>query len=269
MSTFNDQFADRRDRLKSLLCVGLDPEPGLMPDGKENLDGILEFHRNIIDATSDLAVAYKPNLAFFEVMGAKGWDLFEKTIRLIRDLAPGALIIADAKRGDIGNTAKKYARTFFETFDCDAVTVNPLMGPDTLEPFLEYRERGVIVLGLTSNPGASNYIASGEQPLYLKIASDVEALNHEFGNLWLVVGATNRSERIGEIRRAAPGVPFLVPGVGAQGGNVQDTISNAGLNILINASRSILYAEGYKNDVRKAAREAASALVHEFRTHIE
>lgn len=269
MSTFYEQFQARSAELQSLLCVGLDPDPEKMPAGLEGVNGAARFLSDVITGTSNYAVAYKPNLAFFEAYGTKGWHLFDKIIQIIREKAPGALIIADAKRGDIGNTSSFYAKSFFEIFDCDAITVNPYMGLDTLEPYLNYANKGVIILGLTSNPGAQFLQAKTTPPLYELVARASHELNSTFGNVWLVVGATNEVNHIQKIRELSPDVPFLVPGIGAQGGDLATILRISGINQLINASRSILYAAQEKGDVKQMSGQQAAMIVEMIRTGLE
>jgi orotidine-5'-phosphate decarboxylase len=267
MESFTEKFKSRRSELQSVLCVGLDPDVEKLPAGyTADYEGIGEFLTDVIIATSDLAVAYKPNLAFFEVMGKEGWELFEKLILSVRDHAPGALIIADAKRGDIGNTARFYARTFFETFDCDALTIQPFMGLDTIEPYLEYTDKGIIALCYTSNPGSEAFLGYGDHPLYEKIALAVQELNNTFKNLWMVVGATKEGDAMSRIRTAAPDVPFLIPGIGAQGGDLSAALTLCGPDVLINSSREILYAASHRDQVSSASAKKAAELVRSVRS---
>ena len=265
MSTFNDRIEKRKTKIESILCVGLDPDPAKLPEGDRSPSEIFHFLNHVIEGTAQYAVAYKPNLAFFEALGIEGWKVFEKTIQAVRDLAPGAQIIADAKRGDIGNTAGFYARTFFETFDCDALTVNPFMGPDTIESYLDYRDRGVIALCFTSNPGAGTYLARGEDPLYIQVARDMEERNRQTGNIWLVVGATRDAESVKRIRSVAPDLPFLVPGVGTQGGDSRSILQAGGNRLLISASRSILYPPDGRIGDPDSHKKEAEKLTEEFR----
>ncbi len=250
---------------KSFLCVGLDADIHKLPKHllKES-DPVFAFNREIIDATSDLAVAYKPNLAFYESLGVRGWDSLQRTLEYI----PSACFtIADAKRGDIGNTADMYARTFFKTYDFDSVTVNPYMGQDSVTPFLQYEGKWAIVLGLTSNPGAADfqyYRNEAGQPLYMHAMQKMA----EWGtpeNLMYVVGATRAAE-LGALRRLLPEHFFLVPGVGAQGGSLKEVFehgANPEIGLLVNASRSILYASG-KQDFADAARAEAARMQAEM-----
>jgi len=248
---------------KSYLCIGLDPDLELIPSFiAKTADGILEFQKSIIEATKDLCIAYKPNTAFYESMGDKGWELLQETIRLI---PKEHFIIADAKRGDIGNTSKKYAEAFFnqkEELRVDAITVNPYMGSDSVIPFLNFDEKWAIVLALTSNPGSKDFqlqrLQNGNR-LYEEVLDQVKTWGNE-DQIMFVVGAT-QTDWIASIRNRVPNHFLLIPGVGAQGGNLQE-VSIAGLNnevgLLVNASRSILYASkgmDYPMKAREAARE--------------
>jgi orotidine-5'-phosphate decarboxylase len=243
---------------QSFLCVGLDTDLSKIPPHLlETEDPIFEFNKAIIDATKDFAVAYKPNIAFYECYGPKGWESLKKTIDYI---PKNIFTIADAKRGDIGNTSTYYAKTFFEYLNCDSVTVAPYMGEDSVTPFLEFDNKWVILLALTSNKGANDFQftqdADGEE-LYKKVLRK----SCEWGsdeNLMFVVGAT-RAEGIGEVRKMVPNHFFLVPGVGAQGGSLED-VANYGWNndcgLLVNSSRGIIYASNGHDFAEKAALEA-------------
>ena len=271
MSSFYDRYSTERRRKGSVLCVGLDPDPARLPEGYDRGDiipAIRSFLADVIRATGELAVAYKPNLAFFEVLGPRGMELFADVLEEVRSLAPEALIIADAKRGDVGHTAERYAKTFFETYQCDAVTLRPYMGMDTIDPFLAYRERAAIVLCHTSNAGAPEFQESGEPPLYLRMAAAVATRNEETGNLWMVVGATRDPASIRRIRDEAPDVPLLVPGVGAQGGDLEGVLEAAGQDVLIYAGRAILYAAPERDGVARAAAAEAERLVRVMRTYL-
>lgn len=243
---------------QSFLCVGLDTDLSKIPPHLlETEDPIFEFNKAIIDATKDFAVAYKPNIAFYECYGPKGWESLKKTIDYI---PKNIFTIADAKRGDIGNTSTYYAKTFFDYLNCDSVTVAPYMGEDSVTPFLEFDNKWVILLALTSNKGANDFQftqdANGEE-LYKKVLRK----SCEWGsdeNLMFVVGAT-RAEGIGEVRKMVPNHFFLVPGVGAQGGSLED-VANYGWNkdcgLLVNSSRGIIYASNGHDFAEKAAVEA-------------
>lgn len=243
---------------RSFLCVGLDTDLSKIPAHLLDAeDPIFEFNKAIIDATKDFAVAYKPNIAFYECYGPKGWESLQKTINYIpKDI----FTIADAKRGDIGNTSSYYAKTFFEYLNCDSVTVAPYMGEDSVTPFLEFDSKWVILLALTSNKGALDFQmiqdANGEE-LYKKVLQK----SCEWGtpeNLMFVVGAT-RAEGIGEVRKLVPNHFFLVPGVGAQGGSLQDVAKygwNDDCGLLVNSSRGIIYASAGLDFTEKAREEA-------------
>jgi orotidine-5'-phosphate decarboxylase len=250
---------------QSFLCIGLDTDLDKIPKFLlEYEDPIFEFNKRIIDATSDLCVSYKPNIAFYECHGSKGWDALQKTVAYIpKDI----FTIADAKRGDIGNTSHYYAKTFFETMDFDAVTVAPYMGVDSVTPFFDYPDKWVILLALTSNKGALDFQfftnLKGER-LFEKVIKK----SAEWGDsskLMYVVGAT-RSEAIGEVRKLSKEHFFLVPGIGAQGGSMKDVAEygwNDNCGLLVNSSRGILYAGNDENfDV--AARAAALKLQSEM-----
>jgi orotidine-5'-phosphate decarboxylase len=243
---------------KSFLCVGLDTDLSKIPVHLlDTEDPIFEFNKAIIDATKDFAVAYKPNIAFYECYGPKGWESLKKTIDYI---PKNIFTIADAKRGDIGNTSTYYAKTFFEYLDCDSVTVAPYMGEDSVTPFLEFENKWVILLALTSNKGALDFQfmtdLKGEK-LYQKVLRKSSAWGTE-ENLMYVVGAT-RAEGIGEVRKLVPNHFFLVPGVGAQGGSLVD-VANYGWNkdcgLLVNSSRGIIYASNGLDFAEKAGVEA-------------
>jgi len=244
---------------RSFLCVGLDTDPDRIPAClKDHPDPLWEFNRRIIDATRPFCVAYKPNLAFYEALGMSGWALFDKTVRYIgRD----HFIIADAKRGDIGNTATQYAKTFFQTFPCDAVTVAPYMGEDSVSPFFGFPGKWAILLALTSNPGSADFQLAEQFPDQEKLYEKV--IRKAMGwagpdQLMFVIGATHPG-LVRQIRELARDYFFLVPGVGAQGGDLR-TIAEAGLTkdcgLLVNASRSILYAGNGPDFDQKAAAEA-------------
>jgi orotidine-5'-phosphate decarboxylase len=247
---------------QSFLCVGLDVDLKKVPEHllKEE-DPIFAFNKAIIDATAPYCVAYKPNLAFYEAFGVKGLMAFEKTVKYIKENYPEQFIIADAKRGDIGNTSKMYARTFFGEYDVDALTVAPYMGEDSVTPFLDgYDNKWVILLALTSNKGSFDFQLTedkeGERLFEKVIRKSQEWGNDE--NMMYVVGAT-RGEKFTDIRKAAPNAFLLVPGVGAQGGSLQDVckygiIKDCGL--LVNSSRGIIYANNTENFAKVAGQKA-------------
>jgi len=247
---------------RSFLCVGLDTDLAKIPAHLlQDEDPIFAFNKAIIDATSDFCVAYKPNIAFYECLGPKGWESLKKTIDYIVENTE-CMTIADAKRGDIGNTSMYYAKTFFEYLNCDAVTVAPYMGEDSVTPFQEFKDKWVILLALTSNKGALDFQfttdVNGEE-LYKKVLKKSSKWGSD-ENLMYVVGAT-RAEGIAEVRKVVPNHFFLVPGVGAQGGSLED-VANYGWNkdcgLLVNASRSVLYASDGADFAEKARAEAVA-----------
>ena len=245
---------------ESFLCVGLDIDLSKIPSHILNeKDPIFVFSKSIIDATHKYAVAYKPNLAFFEAYGIKGWKAFEKTIDYINKNYPNHFIIADAKRGDIGNTSGRYAKAFFENYGVDAVTISPYMGRDSIEPFLSYKDKYAVLLTLTSNEGSKDlqYIEEKGIPVYEKVLR----LSTKFKNphkLMYVVGAT-KSENLKSIRNIVPDSFLLIPGVGAQGGNLKEVVQN-GINsncgLIVNSSRGIIYASRGNDFFEKAAEKA-------------
>ena len=257
---FIEKLAQSNQKNHSLLCVGLDPDPALMPEKI----GVFKFNKAIIDATADLVCAYKPNIAFYEAMGNEGLEALKKT----RDYIPNDIpVIIDAKRGDIGNTAKAYARSLFDDYKFDAMTASPYLGYDSLEPFIEYRDRGVFILCRTSNAGAVDFQSlsvrtdSGQKMLFEVVAEKVNAWNRH-GNLGLVVGATY-PEELKLMRERYPEMPLLIPGVGAQGGELEQVVKygvdGGRCKTIINSSRQILYASKGK-DFAAAARKAAREL---------
>jgi orotidine-5'-phosphate decarboxylase len=258
--TFTEKLARASRKNRSLLCVGLDTDPALLPPGL----GIFEFNKAIIDATADLVCAYKPNLAFYETQGSAGLDALKRT----RDYIGGEIpVIADAKRGDIGNTAAAYARSLFDYYNFDAATASPYLGFDSLEPFINHHDRGVFILCRTSNPGAADFqslacrVEGGEKPLFEVVADKVNRWN-KHGNLGLVVGATY-PEELKLLRQRYPEMPLLIPGVGTQGGEMA-LVARYGADAgrrrtVINASRQVLYASKGK-DFAAAARQAAREL---------
>jgi orotidine-5'-phosphate decarboxylase len=247
----------------SLVCVGLDPEPERFPAALRGRPrSILEFNRAIVDATADLACAYKPQVAHYAALGAEE-ELLE-TIRYINARAPGVPVILDSKRGDIGSTAEKYAREAFERYGADAVTVNPYLGRDSAEPFLQYADKGIVILCRTSNAGARDFqdLDVGGRRLYQVVAENVAREWNSRGNCLLVVGATY-PEELADVRARTGDMTFLVPGVGAQGGDVERAVRAGrradGAGLVINSSRGILYASGGE-DFAAAARRATLEL---------
>lgn len=252
---------------KSFLCIGLDADLNKIPPHLlATEDPIFEFNKAIIDATHDLAVAYKPNTAFFEAYGLKGWLSLEKTINYINHMHPEIFTIADAKRGDIGNTSTMYAKAFLEDLNFDSVTVAPYMGKDSVEPFLAFKNKFAIMLALTSNEGAFDFqtkIVDGEELYKTVLKTSKTWKNSE--NLMYVVGAT-KAEYFTEIRKIVPDSFLLVPGVGAQGGSLQEVCKygmSKNVGLLINSSRGIIYASN-GNDFAEKAREEALKMQQEM-----
>ncbi len=272
--TFAERLARAQKTSGSLVCVGLDPDPAKLPKdlcGGGNTALLYAFNRRIVDATADIAAAYKPQIAFYSALGAE--DQLLASIRHIRERAPHALVILDAKRNDIGNTAEAYAREAFDRYDADAVTVSPYMGEDSVRPFLARPDRGAILLCRTSNPGARDFqdLLTDGMPLYRRVAERAAGHWNEHRNLMLVVGATYPRE-MAELRHAHPDVPFLVPGIGAQGGDLDATLA-AGLDLhggglLINSSRNIIYAGGGSPEAIRAAAEELHAAINRRRTGV-
>ena len=256
-------------RKKSFLCIGLDTDINKIPKFLLDTDDpIFEFNKKIIDATNSYCVAYKPNIAFYESLGLNGWKALEKTINYINSYYPEIFTIADAKRGDIGNTSSMYAKAYFETLNFDSITINPYMGKDSVEPFLEYQNKHTIILALTSNIGAFDFqtknIADNSKKLYQEVIRTSTSWKNS-NQLMYVVGATKASY-LKEIRNIVPNNFLLIPGVGAQGGDLKEVCDN-GLNdevgLLINSSRSIIYASNDTNfdiDAAKNAKEIQSQM---------
>jgi orotidine-5'-phosphate decarboxylase len=263
--TFKEKLLKAADNNKSWLCIGLDPDPGRFPDHiARTTDGIKEFLTSIIDVTSDLVCAYKPNSAFFEQLGADGLVLLKQVIDYIPDDIP---VILDAKRGDIGNTSRMYARAAFDYLGVDAITVNPYMGYDGVAPFLEYTDKGVFVLCLTSNKSSEDFqkqsLANGGK-LYELVAETALTWN-ENRNVCLVVGAT-KPDQLKELRRIAGNdIPILIPGIGAQGGDLEASLKNGantnGKLAIINVSRSVLYASKEKDYAERSRAEAEKLII--------
>ena len=264
-----EQLFENIMRKRSFLCVGLDTDVRKLPKHlverearEEGFDAVFEFNKAIIDATADYCIAYKPNLAFYEAQGVKGWVAFERTVRYIRENYPDQFIIADAKRGDIGNTSQLYARTFFEEMDVDAVTVAPYMGEDSVTPFLGYEGKWVILLALTSNKGSFDFQLTedkdGVRLFERVITRSQQWVEQSDEALMYVVGAT-RGEMFKDIRKVAPDHFLLVPGVGAQGGSLEE-VCRYGMTdqcgLIVNSSRAIIYADGSERFAEVAAEKA-------------
>lgn len=260
--TYEELFRQIQKK-RSFLCVGLDTDLAKIP---EHLlveeDPVFAFNRAIVDATLPYAVAYKPNLAFYEVLGASGWESLKKTVAYIRSRSADIFVIADAKRGDIGNTSEMYARTFFEQLDVDAITLSPYMGRDTVTPFLAFENKWAVLLALTSNPSANDF-QYFEDKTGLKLYEKVLETSREWATrdqLMYVVGAT-RTQELARVRRWIPEHFLLVPGVGAQGGSLAE-VARYGMNshcgLLVNSSRGILYASSGEDFAEKAGLAAAA-----------
>ncbi len=261
--TRQDLIALIRER-RSFLCVGLDTDPSKMPAHLQGeRDGVFRFNRAIVDATIDLCVAYKPNIAFYEALGLEGLRQLKLTMDYIHSLKKPVFTIADAKRGDIGNTSERYARAFLDPkgdFNFDAITVAPYMGADSVQPFTVYDGKWVILLALTSNKGAFDFQLSEDRegtPLYQRVLQTSKQWGNE-DNMMYVVGAT-KADMLADVRRIVPGSFLLVPGVGAQGGSLEE-VCRYGLNgdcgLLVNSSRGIIYASNEMDFAEAAAREA-------------
>ena len=266
------QLIEEIKRKQSFLCVGLDTDINRIPEHLKGLeDPIFEFNKQIIDATKDLCVAYKPNTAFYEAIGARGWESLQKTIDYIPN---DILTIADAKRGDIGNTSGLYARAFFQELNCDAVTVAPYMGSDSVKPFLQYENKWVILLALTSNAGSADFqnLKINDEQLFEKVLKTSQKWGSS-ENMMYVVGAT-RGEMIKKVRDIVPNHFFLVPGIGAQGGSLEEVCKygmTKDCGLLVNSSRGIIYAgkgEDFAEAARKAAQELQQQMVSALATYL-
>ena len=261
------QLFDQVKKKRSFLCIGLDTDIQKIPKHLlDTSDPIFAFNKEIVDNTYDLAVAYKPNLAFYESLGAEGLVSLDKTVKYIREKYPELFIIADAKRGDIGNTSNLYARAFFDRSDFDAVTVAPYMGEDSVKPFMTYLDKWVILLALTSNKGAFDFQFIEDKETGDKLFEKVLKTSKEWGttdNMMYVVGAT-KAEKLEEIRSIIPDHFLLVPGVGAQGGSLQE-VAKYGMNdqcgLLVNSSRAIIYADDTVNFAKEARTQAEAVQV--------
>jgi len=265
----HQQLFEQIQKKRSFLCVGLDTDILKIPKHlKDTSDPIFSFNKEIIDATAEFSVAYKPNLAFYESLGWQGWESLEKTVHYVREKYQDIFLIADAKRGDIGNTSNLYARAFFDKLDFDAITVAPYMGEDSVKPFMTYLDKWVILLALTSNKGAFDFQFLKDEKSGDRLFETVLKKSQNWGtteNMMYVVGAT-KAEKLKEIREIVPGHFLLVPGVGAQGGSLEEVAKN-GMNsqcgLLVNSSRGIIYASNETNFAEKAG-EAAKEVQQEM-----
>lgn len=270
-----ESFAARLDevaaRKGSMVCVGLDPDPRRMP-----INDVAEFNRRIVDATHPLVAAYKPQMAYYEALGIPGLQALEATISHIRDVAPDVLIVGDAKRGDMGSTASAYATAMFDVWDFDVVTVNAYQGSDTVEPFLQYPGRGVFIVCRTSNPSSRDFqdlriVSEGNPHLYEKVAEAAERWDTG-GNVGLVIGATYPME-LRLLRAKHQSMPILIPGVGAQGGDVAEAAragaDGNGRGMLINSSRGITYVSEHPRDFARYSKVACDSLRREINLALE
>ena len=263
---FSDLLA-RSQSSQKFLCVGLDPEFSKIPEHLRALgvrDGLRAFNRAIIDATHDIAGSYKPNTAFYEAYGADGWDVLRETVAYINSTVPETVVIADAKRADIGNTNNGYAEAIFGSAGADAITVHPYLGSEALRPFLDRKDKGVFVLCRTSNPGSGEMqdLNVDGMPLYERVARSVHTSWNVNGNCGLVVGATYPTE-LTSVREITD-MPILIPGIGAQGGDVDETVRAAKRNMLISVSRAILYVSDgpdFAEAARRSAQELHSSII--------
>jgi len=259
-----EQLFDQIKRKQSFLCIGLDTEISKIPAHLKGIDlPLFEFNRQIINATHDLVIAYKPNVAFYECLGMSGWHQLELTINYIRDNFPDTMIIADAKRGDIGNTSRKYAEAFFTHLRCDAITVAPYMGSDSVLPFLEYPGKWVILLALTSSRGADDFqlLNTAQHERLFEVVLRKSASWGNSGNMMYVVGATKASMLV-KVREIIPDHFLLIPGVGEQGGDLEEVASyglNSQCGLIVNSSRAILYADS-SGRFAQVAREKAGEI---------
>ena len=266
--SFKEKLRRATSRNNSLVCVGLDTDPTKLPAAvRDQDDPVLYFNQQIIDATADLVCCYKPNFAFYGALGAGGFTTLARTIEHIADDIP---VLIDAKVGDIGNTAELYARKFFDVLSADALTVTPYMGRDCVAPFTAYADRTTFLVCLTSNPGADDFEKQlmGDHPLYEQVIAKAHEWNAA-DNIGLVVGAT-QPEHFARVRELAPDIPLLIPGIGAQGGDIESAVKHgqdaSGAGILVNSSRGILYASS-GNDYAAAARNATLELRDALNAH--
>lgn len=261
--TFFDKLESSIQTNNSLLCVGLDPDPDKLPASLDaSSDQVLvAFNKAIIDATADLVCAYKPNSAFYEALGANGIQQLQQTIGYINETYPTVPVILDSKRADIGNTNAGYVKHSFEYLAADAITLHPYLGQEALQPFLDCADKGIIILCRTSNAGAAEFqdILADNKPLYQHVAKNVSQHWNTHKNCLVVVGATYPEEMQAVRQIVGPDMYILVPGIGAQGGDLAKTMQSAGSNVIINSARGIIYASS-GNDFAQAARQAAELL---------
>lgn len=266
-STFHARLSSVVERMGTPLCVGLDPDLALLPAGyPASLHGLEDHMADVIQSTFEWSAAYKINTAFFEAHGPAGWAAMERTLGRIRERTD-VPVIADAKRGDLENTARFYAQAFFDELNFDAVTLQPYMGHDSLAPFLARRDRGSIVLCLTSNAGSADFQHhGGEHPLFIEVAR--RCAEWDQGNIMLVVGATRNPADMLRIREVAPDLPFLVPGVGRQGGDFRAVLAACGKRLLVNSSRAIACATADRATLPEAAKAEALRIKAEYQAFL-
>jgi len=261
--TFVERLSEASTANQSLLCIGLDPQPALMP-----VADVFEFNKGIVDATRDLVCAFKPNLAFYEALGIEGLEALKKTVDYIHNTSGPIIVIGDAKRGDIGSTAEAYAKALFEYWEFDVATVNAYGGSDTLKPFLSYPDKGILIWCKSSNPGAKEIqdLPSSHEgttmPLFHRVAKSATQWSSR-GNTGVVVGATY-VEELKDVRAICPDMPILIPGIGAQGGELEQAVAagidGKGRNAIISSSRQVIYASKDKGDFAEASRRVAERL---------
>lgn len=260
MSTFNLNLKKIIFTTKRNLCIGLDPDIELLPNGyQRSIDGLYNFLKDIIDFTYEYSISYKLNLAFYESLGIDGWILLDSILKYFNNLfietKQKKILIADAKRGDIGNTSQKYAQTFFNIYNFDAITLHPYMGYDSIEPFIQYRDKGSIVLCLTSNASRADFQLYGEPPLYEMIANKIKEWNKKFDNVMAVVGATNSKVHLEKLSEILKDIPILIPGIGTQGGDIDMVMNYFGKCAILNIGRSILYLSSERSKMKKEIEE--------------
>lgn len=253
MSTFNSKLKQLILKNNSNLCIGMDPDLNLLPNGySKKIEDLYSFLRDVIEYTFSFAIAYKFNFAFYYSLGKDGLDILKQILKELNSMSikNKKILIADVKIGDIENTAKHYAKAFFELWNFDAITLNPFMGFDAIKPFLEYQDKGSIILCLTSNPSNLDFEFYGNPPLYQEIAKKIYMWNENYDNILAVVGATNKKNDLIKIKEILKEIPILVPGIGAQGGDLKVIKEIFGNNTLINIGRSILYASNNKETLK-------------------
>ncbi|MCS7205759.1 MAG: orotidine-5'-phosphate decarboxylase [Leptospiraceae bacterium] len=274
MSTYNRKTLKFIIETKKNLCIGIDPNADLLPTGYEKtIDGLKIFFSDIIEYTFDFCSAYKFNFAFFEAFGKDGWNLMDQILTIIRERMKTSqtkkILIADAKRGDILHSSKQYAKGIFEYWNFDAITVNPYMGFDSIKPFIEYPNKGTIVLCLTSNPSKVDFEFYGNPPLFLEVARKIYEWNQLYDNVSAVVGATNTLEDLKQIKQITKDIPILVPGIGEQKGSLENVLHVFEWNALINISRSLIYSAPHRNDLAQSINNFINNFYDQVQTHLQ